>query len=71
CQCRTRITNPIARIRSLARCLSRGAKRLCGGEKISGHIKLTSVFTMALSPTTRRFRTMLSFNTSLTHMLYK
>ncbi|WZY77593.1 hypothetical protein YC2023_023977 [Brassica napus] len=39
-QCRTRITNPITGIRSLARCLSRGAKRLCGGEKISGNSKI-------------------------------
>lgn len=39
-QCRTRITNPIAGIRWLARCLSRGAKRLCGGEKISGNSKI-------------------------------
>ncbi|CAH8273095.1 unnamed protein product [Arabidopsis lyrata] len=32
-QCPTRITNPVSGIRSLARCLSRGAKRLCGGGK--------------------------------------
>ncbi|KAL1190867.1 Auxin-responsive protein SAUR36 [Cardamine amara subsp. amara] len=35
-QCPTRITNPVSGIRSLARCLSRGAKRLCGGKKNSG-----------------------------------
>ncbi|CAL9232913.1 unnamed protein product [Arabidopsis halleri] len=36
-QCPTRITNPVSGIRSLARCLSRGAKRLCGvGKKNPG-----------------------------------
>ncbi|KAF2592321.1 hypothetical protein F2Q70_00043166 [Brassica cretica] len=35
-QYRSRITNPIAGIRSLARCLSHGAKRLCGGKNDSG-----------------------------------
>ncbi|XP_010455681.1 PREDICTED: auxin-responsive protein SAUR36-like [Camelina sativa] len=30
-QCPARITNPVSGIKSLARCLSRGAKRLCGG----------------------------------------
>ncbi|KAJ0264844.1 SAUR-like auxin-responsive protein family [Hirschfeldia incana] len=35
-QYRSRITNPIAGIRSLARCLSRGAKKLYGGKKSSG-----------------------------------
>ncbi|KAG5410702.1 hypothetical protein IGI04_007021 [Brassica rapa subsp. trilocularis] len=47
---RTRITNPIARIRSLARCLSRGAKRLCGGEKISGNNKIRLGKDLNVSP---------------------
>ncbi|VVB12050.1 unnamed protein product [Arabis nemorensis] len=43
-QCPTRITNPVSGIRSLARCLSHGAKRLCGGsnnkKKNSGQSKI-------------------------------
>ncbi|KAG2331463.1 hypothetical protein Bca52824_002643 [Brassica carinata] len=36
----TRITNPIAGIRSLARSLSLGAKRLCSGKKNSGQSQI-------------------------------